>query len=492
MSNLSRLRSAPTVDSPGASHYYIPEQLFDGLVRLDENFNVLPALAEYWVISNEGRKFTFYLRRGVKFHHGREMIADDVKFSLESLIRKGSGDIYCQYFTSKVVGAAEFHEGNASEVSGFKVIDRYTFEIDWLRPYVSGLYLLSMSFCKIVPRDLVKAEGKNFYLHPTGTGPFRFAYWLRNKRLDIVGVRMERNDDYFGELPYLDAVEFSHAFTEEEFLSGEVHIMPLPSENLAAAGFRVLESPSLDITFLSMSCDVAPLDRIEVRKAIRLALNKERIAETARTVESVPKPINNYIPANLPGFFPIENSGGPDAAEAEKILENEGFPHGRGIPVILVCFLHPKTEIQSRIFREIQRDLELLGIRTEMKLIRSLEEAKSIKRPCLTALEWLMDFPDPENIILPLFESKAVMNKLIMRYSNPVLDKLMRESEIEASWEKRTGLFRKMERILFEDVPAVPLFGLKLRMALQSYVRGAKAPPLAFYYFDVKDIWLDK
>lgn len=482
----------PSLDPAVESTFFLLEQLYDGLVRLDKNFNIIPSLAEYWVISRDGKKFTFYLRKGVKFHHGRELTADDVKFSLERLVQKQTGLLYYQFFITKVAGAEEFREGKSPDVAGFKALDRYTFEIDWTDPYVSGLYLLSMSFCKVLPKELVEAQGKGFFGKPSGTGAFKFGYWLRDARLNVVGIRLEKNDDYFGELPYLDAVEYSPYFTLDQFEEGNVHVVPLRSEGLASAPYQVLENDSLDIFFLGMSCNIGPLDRKDVRHALALALDKPKIAQAARSLESVPRVIDNYIPPELPGFFPLEGAGGADLGKARRLLAEAGFGAGQEFPQLYVYFASPRGEAQNRLFREIRDQLEALGIRTVMKQYRSLDELKSVAAPHLVIIEWLMDYPDAENIIFPLFHSRSLLNKMYMGYSNPGLDRLLGASEIEASWEKRIGLFRQMEQILLEDVPAVPLYRVKRRLAVQPFVRGAKAPPLGNYILDVRDVWLDK
>jgi len=111
------------------SHYFITEQLYDGLVRFDNHFNPAPALAEYWTISEGGTRITFHLRQGVRFHNGRELVAEDVKYSLERLVKNRPGNTYYQYFTRNVVGAEEYWQGQAAEVTGFRVVDPSTFEI---------------------------------------------------------------------------------------------------------------------------------------------------------------------------------------------------------------------------------------------------------------------------------------------------------------------------------------------------------------------------
>jgi oligopeptide transport system substrate-binding protein len=102
-----------------------------------------------------------------------------------------------------------------------------------------------------------------------------------------------------------------------------------------------------------------------------------------------------------------------------------------------------------------------------------------------------MDFPDPENILVPLYHSRSIVNERNARYANPRLDSLLERSEVEQSWEKRVGLFRAIEKLLYEEVPAIPLFSERVRIAVQPQVRGVHLPAMGFMFLDTKDIWLE-
>lgn len=475
--------------SPG-SYIFVSEQLYDGLVRLDKNLNIVPSLAEYWQISPDGKRYTFYLRRGVKFHHGRELEAEDVKFSLERLLDKKTDSPYFQFLLPRVVGAEEFREGKASEVNGFVVLDDHTFEIHWKRPFISALYLLSMHFCKILPHDLVREKGKGFFMKPSGTGPFKFDYWLRTTQLDIAGVRLKRNDEYFSGRAYLDVVEFCPLFTLDHFLDGEIDSIPVLSERLLESDYQVFQNGSLQYVYLSLSCHMAPLDRPEVRRAISLGLNKAKIVEAAYDVKILKQVANSYIPSRLPGFFPSEDEKTYDPERARNLLEQAGLTSELGFPTLTFLLELPRAEPKIKIYREIKKQLENLGLRLRLSYYRSPKEIKNYRRPYLFLVEKSMNFPDAEDIIRPLFASKSIFN--LFGYKNPELDALLSQSEVERSWTKRIKLFHQMEEILFEDVPAVPLFSRQNRMAMQPYVRGVDVPPLGLYYLDAKKIWLDK
>ena len=101
-------------------YIFLSEQLYDGLVRLDSNLKIVPSLAEYWMISSDGKKYTFFLKKGVRFYHGEELTAEDVKFSFERLLDAELGLLFTDFFLPRIVGAAEFREGRSSELSGIE------------------------------------------------------------------------------------------------------------------------------------------------------------------------------------------------------------------------------------------------------------------------------------------------------------------------------------------------------------------------------------
>jgi len=472
------------------SSIFVLEQIYDGLVRLDKNLSIMPCLAEYWEISPDSKKHTFYLRMGVKFHHGRELSAEDVKFSLERLLDKRTNSPYYQFFLPTVVGAKEFREGKTKDVAGFKVIDKYSFEIHWTKPFVSALYLMSMHFCKILPRDLVLDQGRRFFQKPLGTGPFKFDYWLRTPQLDIVGIRLKRNEGYFDGKPYLEAVEFCPFFTLDNFLNREIDSIPVMSERLLTLNFQIFQDGLLHPIFLGMSCHIPPLDRAVVRKAISRSFNKSEIARDIFDMKYKRQVINNYIPSRLPGFFPRDEEESYDLEKARQMLQDAGFSIEEEFPPLTLLIDLPRTRMKFKIYRALRKQLAALGIKLRLSYYKSLEEIKSYKKPYLVFTGRVMSFPDPDDVIRPLFFSKSIFN--IFNYANPELDKLLQQAEIERSWTKRINLFHRIEQILVSDVPAIPLFSHQNRVAMQPYVRGVEVPSLGFYYLDARKIWLDK
>ena len=468
------------------THFFIAEQLYDGLLSLDKDFNITAGLAERWIEADRQQRHVFFLKKGVLFHHGREVTADDVKYSLERLVQKRPDNFYYQYFTTRVLGAADYHEGRATEVTGFRVVDKYTFEIRWLRPYVSGLYFLAMYYCKVLPRDLVAAQGARFFDKPQGTGPFKFDYWLRSPRLDVVGVRLKRNDDYFGKKPYLAAVEYSPFFTEDHFRNGEVHIMPPQSEGFLSR-YPKLENASLRTAFLGFSCGLPPLDRPEVRQALAMALDRERLTRAAATTEAPTEVMHNFILPTLPGFAPRKAL----PFDRTRALELLAPVMKAGLSRVVIAVV-PELQVPRPVYTELARQLEEIGLRPDIRRLRTIDDVGDLRTPFLVLLDWALDFPDPEDIVAPLFASRAVLNVLTMRYGRMDLDRLLERSEVEPGYEARTRLFREMENLLAADLPALPLYTTKVRLILQPDVRGARAPALGFFFLDVKEIWLER
>ncbi len=471
------------------SYIFLSEQLYDGLVRLDKNLKIAPSLADYWMISSDGKKYTFFLKRNVRFHHGEELTAEDVKFSLERILDKEVNSPYSQIFLPKIVGAREFREGEAGEVSGIKVKDRYTLEIEWTKPCVPALYLLNMHFCKILPRKRVLNQGSSFFLKPVGTGPFKFDYWLRDTRLNEVGVRLVRNEDYFRGSPYLDALEFCPFYSLEHFVNEEIDSIPVLSERLLRSDYQIFQDGSLQLVCLGMSCHIPPLNEPAIRRAILAGLDKKELVEAVQEPRYLRKVTDRFISPKIPGFLVAEDSETFDRKKTRQVLEESGFS-SKKFPSLTLYLESPRTDFKHKIYREIENQLDELGIDVKASYYRSLEDIKESEEPYMVLMHRMINMPDAEDIFQPLFSSTSGSN--LLGYANQELDGLLKKAETEKSWTKRIKLFRRIEKTLLEDVPALPLYVQQNRVAMQPYVRGVEVPPLGLYYLEARKIWLDK
>lgn len=185
-------------------NWSIIKSMFDGLMDYEPGTTTLrPHLAEDYTVSGDGTTYTFTLREGVLFHNGREMVADDVKYSLERTLNPETRSPGQGFFLG-ISGAQAFVGGEAEEVAGVRVPDPRTVEITLDEPNASFLHLMAINFSYVVPQEEVERLGEDFGRNPVGTGAFRMQEWRLGQRLVIA-----RNPDYFMEgLPYLDQISF--------------------------------------------------------------------------------------------------------------------------------------------------------------------------------------------------------------------------------------------------------------------------------------------
>jgi ABC-type transport system substrate-binding protein len=472
------------------SFIFLSEQLFDGLVRLDKNLKIVPSLADYWMISSDGKTYTFILKKGVRFHNEEELTASDVKFSLERLLDREVNSPYYQFFISRIVGAQEYREGKSEQVVGIKVQDRYTLEIHWTRPYVSALYLLSMHFCKVLPRESVLRQGRGFFLKPIGTGPFQFDHWVRDTRLNEVGVRMKRNDNYFKKRPYLEAIEFCPLYNLDHFMANQIDSIPVLSDRLLGSKYQIFKDGSLHQVFLGMSCHIPPLNNPAIRRAILVGLDKRAILEKVDEARYLRRTANRFIPFQVPGFLSADESETFDAERARQLLQDSGFSAADEFPTLTLYMDLPRTSFKNKLYRELKNQLNSFNIDLRVDYYKALEEVRESKDPYLILIQRLMSMPDPEDIIRPLFFSKSVTN--VLGYVNPKIDELLQAGEVEKSWTRRIKIFHRIEDVLLEEVPAVPLYSQQNLVAMQPHVRGVEVPPMGLVYLEARKIWFDE
>src|SRR5712691_893289 len=260
----------------------VVRQLFDGLVQYDAHLKPIPAIAEFWETSRDGLTWTFTLRQGVKFHHGREVTAQDFVYSFTRLLdpKRPSGPLID--FLRHIQGVDDFLHGKTASIRGLKAVDRYVFQLLLQEPYAPSLSVLGLGNAAVVPQEEVERLGENFARAPVGTGPFKLVRW--EPRKEIV---LEANEDYYEGRPFLDRIVFKIGGTFEkdfdEFLEGNLEEAIVPSERTDEIltdpkyqKYQFIRKPMLSLLYIGFNTHHKPFDDKRVRQAFNYAVDKER------------------------------------------------------------------------------------------------------------------------------------------------------------------------------------------------------------------------
>ena len=472
----------------------VAQQMFDGLVQFDQTLMITPALAEFWKSSRDGLTWTFTLRKGVTFHHGREVTADDVVYSftriLDPKIRSGAADLFAH-----VVGAREFRDGKTKSVSGLTVLDRHTVQVKLSEAFGPFVSVLAVGHAKIVPKDVVEREGEAFGVHPVGTGPFKFERWERGKEIVLLA-----NPDYFDGPPRLSRLVYRIFAGEqsdamyEEFRKGNLEDTPIPTRDyrriLAAKNHVYVKRPTLNVRFYGFNTRVRPLDDRRVRQALIHAIDGEALIQAV--VLGRFTPARGILPPGTQGFNPRLKGYAYDPERARELLAQAGYPGGRGLAPIPIWSPVNREEV-LRELEEVKKYLAAVGVKADIRyqtdwpvFSKMLAEGKLP----VFLYAWYADVPDPDNFLTKLFHSRSPRN--YFRYANPVVDDLLIHARNESDLQRRVELFRRSEQLILDDAPLIPMWHITYERLFQPYVRSVEVSGLGDPYIPLRKIWLER
>ncbi|MFC7704428.1 ABC transporter substrate-binding protein [Plastorhodobacter daqingensis] len=445
------------------------KSLFDGLMDyVPGTTDLRPGLAESYDVSEDGLTYTFRLRSGVTFHNGREMTAEDVKYSLDRVTRPETQSPGAGFF-GMIEGFEAVESGAADSLSGVTVIDPQTVEIRLSRPDATFLHVLALNFASVVPQEAVEAAGDDFGKQPVGTGAFRLADWTIGQR-----VVFEKNADYWrAGLPYLDTITFEVGQEPVVALlrlqNGEVDI---PGDGIPPAKFqevmndpaqaeRVVIGGQLHTGYITLNVTMEPFDRPEVRRAINMAINKDRIVQI---INGRAVPANQPLPPSMPGYTEGYEGYAYDVEGAKALLAEAGLADGFATELYVM-----NTDPNPRIAQAIQQDLAAIGIQLQ---ILSLAQANVIEAggtpggaPMIWSggMAWIADFPDPSNFYGPILGCAGAVEGgwNWSWYCNPALDAMAVEADSMTGEDEADARLAKWSDVymgVMEDAPWVPVF----------------------------------
>ncbi len=472
----------------------VTQQIFDGLVQFDQTLTITPALAQFWKASRDGLTWTFTLRKGVKFHHGREVTADDVVYSftriLDPKVKSGAADLF-----SGIKGAREFREGKAKHVAGLAAVDRYTVRIVLDEAPVPFVSVLAVGHAKIIPKEIVEQRGEAFGTHPIGTGPFKFVRWEQRKEIVLAA-----NPDYFDGPPKLSRIVYQIFPGEqfdsmyEEFRKGNIEDTPIPTQDyrrIVAEGNHVyVKRPMISVRFYGLNTRVKPLDDRRVRQALIYAIDRDALIEEVFLGRYTLA--RGILPPGIQGFNPKLKGYPYDPQRARELLDQAGYPGGRGLPPLAI-WSGARHEGIIREHERIKGYLDAVGVRAEFNYQTDwpvFSKMLSERKFPVFLYAWYADVPDPDNFLFKLFHSQSPRN--FFGYTNPVVDGLLVQARREGNLQRRVELYRRAEELILEDAPIIPVWHYTYERLFQPYVKSVEVNGLGDPYIPLRKIWLDR
>ncbi|RYY36245.1 MAG: ABC transporter substrate-binding protein [Sphingobacteriaceae bacterium] len=473
---------------------WMANQLYNGLVQINDSLKSVPCIAKSWDISTDGTRYTFHLRHDVYFHNdplfkngkGRKCVASDFVYSFGRLIDPKVASSGSWIFSDKVTGKEAFIAPNDS-----------TFVIRLKQSFPPLLSLLTAQYGSVVPREVVEHYGKDFRSHPIGTGPFKYKYWKEKQVFVLLKNEHYWEKDSAGKpLPYLDAIKATFLSDKQtafmEFIKGNLDFFngvdgSYRNDILTKTGkltskyrdkFIMNSRPYLNTEYLGILVDTniaivkhSPLKVLKVRQAINYAIDKQKMIKYLRNGVGTPGN-SGFIPKGMPGFDDSKVKGymyNPE--KARRLLAEAGFPNGNGLPEIVLN----TTTTYRDLIEYIQGELEKVNIRTRVEVIQgaSLRELMAKNGVNFFRGSWIADYPDGENYLSVFYsKNKIPFGPNYTGFSNKQFDRLFEQTYQVTNDSARYVLYQKMDNLIMSQSPVVILYYDKLVNLYQKNISG--------------------
>lgn len=498
--NLRSLDPALATDETWRS---VSELCFARLVTWDAEGRVVPDLAREVSASADGASYTFVLREGLRFHDGTDLLARDVKRSLERLLHARTPSPAASFYAS-IKGFRAFHEGRAPELSGVRVTGERSVTIDLEAPDATFLPKMTLTFAAPVCASAGAFADPASAALPCGAGPMRVERWEPDLRLVL--ARFEAY--YKPGLPYLDGVEWllnmPAATQRYKFERGELDFLhDVPSRDVPryeaspawAPYARWIPASSINGVFLNT--EVPPLDNRALRRAIALALDPSVLTRLGSGVA----PADRLLPRSLPGE-PAERPPMRtfDRALALAEMAAAGYPFdpvtGKGgYPGLIDFLVIPDTSDQQ--MAEIwQQQLAHIGVRVRLRLVTYgtfLAEVGRRRVSPMGRAGWSADFPDPSNFFESLLSTAAIQDEGSQNpsfFSSPELDALLARAHGDPDPDRRAAAYERAEAIVRDEAPWIPLFVRRGFEVWQPWLEGYMPGGVVAERFN--EVWLSR
>ena len=459
-----------------------------------------PGLAESWEISEDGTVYTFKLRPGVKFQTTefftptRDFNADDVVFSFERQLKADNP------WNKYVEGAAwEYSAGMGFPelIKSVEKVDDLTVKFTLNKPEAPFMADLAMDFASIMSKeyaDKLQADGKMAQMNqmPLGTGPFTFVAYQQ----DAV-IRFKANETYFKGKEKVDDLVFAitpdAAVRTQKLKAGECHITVYPNAADVAGlkadeNLTVSEEEGLNVAYLAYNTLVPPFDKVEVRKALNQAINKQAIIEAV--FQGAATPAKNPIPPTMWSYNDAIEDDKYDPEAAKAALEAAGVT-GLKMKLWAMPVSRPYMLNARRAAELMQADFAKIGVEAEIvsyEWAEYLERSKAKDRDGAVILGWTGDNGDPDNFLDTLLGCNAVGGNNRAQWCNEEFDALVKKAKVTSDQAERTKLYEEAQVVFKREAPWATLDHSLVSIPMSKKVSGFVQDPLGYHRFDGVDI----
>lgn len=491
----------PQINTTGTS-FDAAKPVYNGIVEFERgSTKVIPGLAESWTVSEDGKTYTFNLRKGVKFHSNanfkptRDFNADDILFSFNRMWK-------ADHPYHKVSGGSYDYFGDMDMPKLLKSItkvDDYTvkFELnDAEAPFIANM---AMDFAQILSAEygdalLKKGTPEKIDQEPIGTGPFTFVQYQKDAL-----IRYRANDQYWGGRPPLDQLVFSitkdPAVRYAKVKAGECHVMPYPNpadlpKMREDKDINLLSQEGLNIGYLAYNVTKKPFDDKRVRKALNMAIDKKAIVDAVYQGAGVAA--INPIPPTLWSYNKSVKDDPYNVEEAKKLLAEAGYPNGFETDLWAMPVQRPYNPNAQRIAEMMQADLAKVGVKAK---IVSYEWGEYRKRAQagehqMAQLGWTGDNGDPDNFMYVLLGCAAARpgGSNIAKWCYKPFDDLLVAAKRTADVAERTKLYEQAQVVFKEEAPWFTIAHSVVYKPVRKEVVDFRVSPFGRHQFDGVDL----
>jgi ABC-type transport system substrate-binding protein len=460
----------------------VNRMMYENLAKFDEKLRIVPGLATKWEQSKDGLTWTFFLRKGVKFHDGTPFNAEAVKTFVERMIgpeKPSRAGLYTPF------------------VNSVEIVDEFTIKINLKAPFAFFLNNLAHSASGIISPTALKAYGKDISRRAVGTGPFKFVEWIHGDHLTMV-----RNDEYWGGKPYLDQIIVKTVKEDSARVmmlqSGDAQlIVRIPSEDIPRLEkdpkIKLDSTETLRVLFIGINCSKKPFTDVRVRQALNYAVDKEVIVKSlyqGRALVSA-----EIVPPLATGYFPVK--GYPyDPEKAKKLLAEAGYPNGFKAKLWSPQGRYPKD---FELAQAVQQQLKKVGVECTLDTMEwAAYLAATRKKPEeseheLFLLGWATSTAEARWILYPLFSTEQWVPEGNNRtyFSNKEFDELVTKFTRATNKADMDKYLKAAQELLVKEAPSIFILVTKETIGMSKKLHGVINSPLELTYFD-RQTYLEK